>query len=85
MTADAPARSYILGVKNHRSKKPCQRCHVIGTQVFRSGFASTSVQRSSSRRTNVYLDFNAPRRTVEEMLAGRYGSSPVPECGPEFT
>lgn len=85
VTADAPARSYILGVKNHRSKKPCQRCHVIGTQVFRSGFASTSVQRSSSRRTNAYLDFNAPRRTVEEMLAGRYGSSPVPECGPECT
>lgn len=85
LVMDAPARSYILGVKNHRSKKPCQRCHVSGTKVYRGGFASTNVQRASTVRANAYLDLDAARRTVEEMRAVNYAHSSVPECDPGCT
>jgi hypothetical protein len=75
---DAPAKSYILGVKGHTSKTSCTKCQVIGVRVPRKGLASTAVQRQRGRAALSFMDMNATPRQSKDFL-----SDSLPSCDPK--
>ena len=74
---DAPARSYILGVKGHTAKKCCPRCKVVGVRSVREGFSSTSGQRRLCRRKALcFLNLDAPKRDSSDFISAEN----APDC-----